>query len=89
MITKEQALTYDYFIQVYRLSGANDKYTDIIGLNTLTERVKIANPKLWSRNGKTQTWKTRPDAFKIPVKHGLYSYGYITQDNCHLFDIQG
>lgn len=31
--------------------------------------------------GKVQTWKTRPGAFKIPVKHGLYESGYITQDN--------
>jgi len=30
------------------------------------------------RNGKTKTWKTRPDEFKIPVKRGLYIYGYIT-----------
>lgn len=31
--------------------------------------------------GKVQTWKTRPDEFKIPVKYGLYDSGYITQDN--------
>lgn len=31
--------------------------------------------------GKVQTWKTRPGAFKIPVKYGLYESGYITQDN--------
>ena len=29
------------------------------------------------RNGKTKTWKTRPNEFKIPVKHGMYDYGYI------------
>lgn len=23
------------------------------------------------RNGKTQTWKTRPGEFRIPAKHGL------------------
>lgn len=34
------------------------------------------------RNGKTQTWKTRPADFKIPVKYGLYEHGYIDQDNC-------
>lgn len=43
----------------------------------------------WRRNGKTQVWKTRPNEFKVPVKHGLYSYGYITQDNAHLFNIVG
>jgi hypothetical protein len=34
------------------------------------------------RNGKTQTWKTRPNDFKIPVKYGLYDYFYIDQNNC-------
>jgi len=29
------------------------------------------------RNGKTRTWKTRPDRFQIPVKYGLKSYFYI------------
>jgi hypothetical protein len=44
-------------------------------------------PVRWRRNGKTKTWKTRPDDFKIPVKHGLYHYGYITQDNQDMFKV--
>jgi hypothetical protein len=39
----------------------------------------INGPVRWRRNGKTQTWKTRPTEFKIPVKFGFYSYDYITQ----------
>lgn len=35
------------------------------------------------RNGKTKTWKRRPNDFSVPVKYGLYGYGYITQDNAH------
>jgi len=38
------------------------------------------SPMRFRRNGKTKTWKTRSD-FRIPVKHGLYDYGYIDQDN--------
>lgn len=34
------------------------------------------------RNGKTKTWKTRPEEFKIPCKYGLYEYFYIDQNNC-------
>lgn len=34
------------------------------------------------RNGKTKTWKTRPDEFKIPAKYGLYNYFYIDHTNC-------
>lgn len=44
-------------------------------------------PVRWRRNGKTKTWKTRPAEFSIPVKHGLYDYGYITQDNAHEFNV--
>jgi hypothetical protein len=32
------------------------------------------------RNGMTQTWKTRPNEFKIPIKIGLCGYGYITHE---------
>lgn len=30
------------------------------------------------RNGRTQTWKTRPGEFRIPVVAGLRAYGEIT-----------
>ena len=32
-------------------------------------------------NGKCQTWKTRPDDFRLPVKYGLKQCFYITPDN--------
>lgn len=32
----------------------------------------------WRRNGQTQIWKRR-EGFRIPVKHGLYDYGNITE----------
>lgn len=35
------------------------------------------------RNGKTQTWKTRPGEFRIPAKHGLKDTFNITQANVH------
>jgi hypothetical protein len=51
MITKEQALTENYFVDDYG--------------------------RIWRRNGKTRTWKTRPNDFYLPVKHGLWDYGSI------------
>lgn len=33
------------------------------------------------RNGATKTWKSRPGEFKIPIKIGFKSYGYIDQNN--------
>lgn len=32
----------------------------------------------WRRNGRTQTWKREPNAFRVPVKFGLYDYGQIS-----------
>ena len=46
-----------------------------IGKNGYTLKVR--------RTGKTQTWKTRPNEFKIPVKHGLYHSFYIDHNNAH------
>ena len=31
--------------------------------------------------GKCQIWKTRPDDFKLPVKHGMYDSFYLTPNN--------
>ena len=33
------------------------------------------------RNGKTQTWRTRPGEFRIPIKIGFRGYGAITHDD--------
>lgn len=40
---------------------------------------------IWRRNGRTQTWKTRPDDFRIPVKWGLRGYDSITPANADRF----
>lgn len=37
----------------------------------------------WRRNGQTKLWKTRPDHFRVPIKYGLYGYGYIDHDNAN------
>lgn len=33
-------------------------------------------------SGKCKTWITRPNEFKLPIKHGLYDNDYITHLNC-------
>jgi hypothetical protein len=38
-------------------------------------------------NGQLKLWKTRPTEFRIPCKHGLKDYFYITQDNAHEWEI--
>lgn len=38
-------------------------------------------------SGRCQTWKTRPEEFKLPVKYGLYNSGYITPANAHEWEV--
>ncbi len=40
----------------------------------------------WRISGKVKTWKRDTSRIKITIKRGLYSYGYITEDNLHLFE---
>lgn len=47
----------------------------------VTLKNKDNTPVRARRNGKTQTWKTRPGEFRIPCKHGLKQCFNITQDN--------
>jgi hypothetical protein len=41
------------------------------------------NPVKCRVNGACKTWKTRPDDFQLPVKHGLKQCFYITPENAH------
>lgn len=45
-------------------------------------------PQRWKVNGQVKTWKTRPDEVRIPIKHGLYSYDYLTHANLYLVNIE-
>jgi len=38
-------------------------------------------PHRYRVTGKVKTWKRDPSRVKVPVKYGLYSYDYITE-NC-------
>jgi hypothetical protein len=33
----------------------------------------------WRVNGHVKTWKTMPDRIRVPLKHGLYDYGRLTE----------
>ena len=33
----------------------------------------------WRANGKPKLWKRSPDRVELPVKFGLYDYGYIRE----------
>lgn len=44
-------------------------------------------PQRWKVNGQVKTWKRSPERVQVPVKHGLYRYGYITESDLAEFDI--
>ena len=39
--------------------------------------------KRWYVTGKVQLWKRDPKRVRIPIKHGLYVYGALTENNLH------
>jgi hypothetical protein len=39
----------------------------------------------WKVNGKVKTWKKDESKVKVPLKHGLRSYGYVTESNLDCF----
>lgn len=49
---------------------------------------ELPKPLNWKANGKLKTWKRSPERFRLPIKHGLYSYGYIDETNLKLFFIE-
>lgn len=55
------------------------KYREIIHLK---EGNKCLN---WRINGKIKLWKRNPNRILIPIKHGLYSFGYLTENNISFF----
>ena len=69
MITKDQAMTADFFHL-----GDCSKRVGKRGAIFLT----ISS---WRRMGQTKTWKTRPEDFRVPVKYGLRHSGYVTQSD--------
>lgn len=86
MITKEQALTCTSFIQISAYTGEVSHHNGTVGL--LHHTVQLTRPMAWRANGKCKTWKSksREHEFRLPVKSGLYSYSYITEENAHLFE---
>ena len=65
MITKEQILNLTYRTELYHQHQR--------GSDGLPLRCRV--------NGKCITWKTRPEEFQLPVKHGLKQCFYISNFN--------
>ena len=42
------------------------------------------SPQRWRVNGRPKVWVRSPHKVKVPVKHGLWSYDYITDHDLGL-----
>ena len=65
MITKEIALTLQKGQIIYSRTWRNSDGT----------------PQRFRVNDKVKTWKRRPLEFALPVKRGLFEYGYVDEWN--------
>lgn len=52
-----------------------------------TQMLKNSKPATVRQSGKVRTWKTRPADFIVPVKYGMYTSFYITNENAHEWEI--
>jgi len=48
------------------------------------------NLRRWWVNGEVKTWKRKANQHRVqvPIKHGLWTYTYLTEDNLALFATQ-
>ena len=44
------------------------------------------SPQRWRVNGKPKTWKRSPERVQVPIKHGLYAFDYVTENELDLVD---
>lgn len=62
------------------------KYGDMVHM-TNGEKNADDTPCRWRVNGKPKTWKRSLDRVQVPIKHGLYAYGYITEIDLDLVSL--
>ena len=63
MITLDQAKSLEYGTVLYHTEAKNAD----------------GSAQRWKVNGKPKVWKTRPGEVRVPIKHGLNSFGYLTE----------
>lgn len=71
MITLEEARNLEYRQTIYNRYGRNAD----------------GSPERWRVNGKLKEWKNRPGEFRLPIKWGLKTGGYLTHQNAHMFTL--
>ena len=68
------------------LSEAKSLKTGTILHHKISEN-RDGTPSRARVNGKAKTWKRDPSKVKVPLKHGLYVYLYLTEENLNEWSI--
>jgi hypothetical protein len=58
-------------------------YGDVVFVLNLSRPTSIQR---WRVNGAVKTWKTRSD-FRVPLKYGMWGFGYLDQSNFRIFKV--
>lgn len=45
----------------------------------------VEHRNIWRRNGRTKTWVRSPHRFEVPLKWGLKTFAYLTEDTADGF----
>ena len=68
------------------LQQAKDlKHGDI--LHHTVNKNADGTPQRWRVNGMVKRWKRNPDRIQVPLKHGLYRYDYLTENDLDLVNL--
>lgn len=52
-----------------------------------TNKNADGTPQRWKVNGKVKRWKRTPNKIEIPLKHGLYRFDYLTENDLNLVSL--
>lgn len=63
----------------------NLEYGDII--HHTANKNADGTPQRWRVNGRVKLWKRSPNRVQIPIKHGLYDFDYLTENELNLVNL--
>src|SRR4051812_18711870 len=83
MMTATEVLTRDNAMSAREFHSA-ESCAQVVAIGP---RGGVTMPRVenWRRNGATQTWRTRPAEFRIPVKYGMRDYWNLTHYDAPLW----
>jgi len=57
-------------------------------LHHVRNRNADGTPQRWRVNGRPKVWKRSPEKVRVPIKHGLWTYDYLTESDLDLVNLE-